>query len=126
MHKFFMAATIVALFVTSFADAGRVVGSGPDQFGGYTTDYILVRFEKGQVPMLLNAQRGATSVWAIDRASAKWRVSRIDAINPDGYGSPGLADQLGLSRTFMFRVPRGTDVVRMVQEYSVLPKVEFA
>jgi subtilisin family serine protease len=76
--------------------------------------------------MLLNAQRGVTSVWAIDRASAKWRVSRIDAINPGGYGSPGLADQLGLSRTFMFRVPRGTAVRQMAQEFSRLPSVELA
>jgi len=126
MHKIFAAAAFVALFVVSFADAGRVVKSGPDEFGGYTTEHILVRFTKGGVPMLLDPNRATTGVPQIDRSNIRWRVTGIETTMPQGFGSPGLANQLGLSRTFIFHVRRGTDVKRMVREYNTLPNVEFA
>jgi thermitase len=122
----FAAALAVVTAVASFADIGRTIGNGPDEFGGYTTEYILVRFKSGQTPRRMNFDRGTTGNRNVDRLSAKWGVSRIDVIQPGGYGNPQLAERLGLSRTFMFDVRQGTDVRRMVEEFSALRNVEFA
>lgn len=108
------------------ADLSRVVGRGADQFGGYTTDYILVRFKSGQVPAQLKLGVARTGAPNVDRLSMKWGVSKIDTIQPGGYGDPQLAERLGLSRTYMFRVPNGTDVGLMSAQYNALPNVEFA
>jgi hypothetical protein len=127
MRRLILAAALaVATSVASFADIGRYIGSGPDEFGGYTTGHILVRFKRNQVPSELTIGHVQTGDSRFDRLSRKWRVGNIDTIQPTGYGDPGLADRLGLSRTFMLNVPSGTDVVAMIRDYNALPNVEFA
>src|SRR5688500_3424450 len=119
-------AAIVALFVLAFGDAGRVIGSGPDQFGGYTTEHVLVRFNNGQVPTLGAASIGSTGVRSLDLLGARWRVTSIEPISPEGFANAESASRLGISRTYKFVVPRGTDVLRMVDDYNRNALIEFA
>jgi hypothetical protein len=119
-------ALVVALCVAAFAYAGRVVGSGPDVFGGYTTEHFLVSFDKLMTPRGMIGALGVTGVGSLDRLGAKWRVSAIQPVSPDGYANVRLADELGISRTYKFEVPRGTDVQRMIADYSKNSSVQFA
>ena len=69
---------------------------------------------------------GVTGVRSLDRLGAKWRVATIDPVSPDGYANVQLAESLGISRTYRFVVPRGTDVQRMIADYNANPLIEFA
>ena len=127
MKRLFLAvAAAMAVCATAVADVGRQIGSGPDEFGGYTTEHILVRFERGQLPRTLVGVLGTTGDSSLDRLGAKWHVKSIKKVVPQGFSNELLADQLGLSRTMMFVVPRGTDVLRMIADYSAHPSIEFA
>lgn len=127
MRKLFVACTCLALLAAfASAEVDQLISRGPDAFGGYTTDYVLVRFKHGQVPQALKLGASRTGAPMVDQLSQRWRVSRIDPIQPTGYGDPVLAERLGLSRTYEFRVPHGTDVIHMAQAYQKLPNVEFA
>lgn len=98
----------------------------PDVMGGYPSDYILVRFERGINPFnspLFGPQTGNPQ---LDLLTAKWRVSVIEARNPDGYADEALADQLGLTRSFLLRVEKGTNVKQMVRDYNRIPEVDLA
>lgn len=97
----------------------------PDTFGGYPTTHILVRVIRGVEPYsAFGAVR--TGVPALDWLSARWNVRSADPFSPFGFGDPELADRLGLSRTYFFRVPQGTNVLRMVSEFKAAPGVELA
>src|SRR5688572_6583773 len=122
----FAMALAMTLYVAAFAEIGRQIGSGPDVFGGYTTEHVLVRFESGKVPTSLVGTLGVTGVASLDRLGAKWRVSAIEPIQPDGYDDVQLAEQLGISRTYRFVVPRGTKVGDMIADYNRNSNIEFA
>lgn len=127
MNRFvFAMAAAMAICVTAAADVGRQIGRGPDTFGGYTTQHVLVRFESGRVPRNLVGSLGVTGVASLDRLGAKWRVTAIDPVQPDGYSNAALAGQLGLSRTYRFVVPQGTKVLEMIADFNANPNVEFA
>ena len=120
------AALAVAFCVVAVADVGRQIGSGPDVFGGYTSEHVLVRFESGRVPRSMVGSLGITGVRSLDRLGAKWRVTAVEPVSPDGYADVQLAESLGLTRTYKFIVPRGTDVQRMIGDYTANSNVDFA
>ena len=122
----FVMAFAMAFYVVAVADVGRQIGSGPDVFGGYTSEHVLVRFESGYVPRGMVGVLGVTGVRSLDRLGAKWRVATIDPVSPDGYVNAQLAESLGISRTYRFVVPKGSDVQRMIADYNANPLVEFA
>ncbi|MBV6457752.1 MAG: hypothetical protein HONBIEJF_00871 [Fimbriimonadaceae bacterium] len=98
----------------------------PDQFGGWTTEHILVRFERGVVPIELPFERYTTLNKGLDQAFAKWSVTKVAPTAPFGFGDAELADRLGLSRTYIVSVPKGTDTVKMAADINKLDGVELA
>ncbi|MEO7454132.1 MAG: S8 family serine peptidase [Fimbriimonadales bacterium] len=127
MNRFLMGMALAMAFcVSAFGDVGRVVGSGPDVFGGYTSEHILVRFAVGRMPNSLIGPIGKTGVRSLDTLGARWNVTSIDPLMPEGYGNPDLAESLGLTRSFKFLVPKGTDVIAMCAAFSRNANVEFA
>ncbi|MDQ2985523.1 MAG: S8 family serine peptidase [Armatimonadota bacterium] len=127
MRKIFVAmALAMVLFVASFADVGRQIGSGPDVFGGYTTEHVLVRFRSGKTPRSLAGALGLTGVTSLDRLGVRWSVTSIEPVCPEGFENVALAEQLGLSRTYKFMVPQGTKVKAMIADYNANPNIEFA
>jgi subtilisin family serine protease len=106
---------------------GNVLGLNlPDQFGGYTTEHILVRFERGVFPIDLGFGRFTTLNKRLDHAFASWQVTGVRPCAPFGFADKELADELGLSRTYVVNVPKGTDTLKMAQAINKLDGVELA
>lgn len=122
----------VSLAAFAFASAAAVsqLGQGkvdlPDVRGGFPSDYIIVRFDRGVVPFNSPVFGPKTGRRNLDLLTEKWKVRSIDPMNPRPYGDEALADRLGLTRTYLVRVPRGSDVKSMQREYNAAANVEFA
>jgi subtilisin family serine protease len=125
MFKFRLLAGCTALAAISAASHAAQPRFAPDAFGGYPTTHILVRFDRGVQPV---ARLGTvrTGVPAIDWLAARWNVTAADPFAPFGFRDRALADRIGLSRTFLLRVPKGTNVIRMAREFHAAPGVEYA
>lgn len=121
-------AALAALFVGGGAIAQVAFGPVdlPDVPGGYPSDRIVVRFARGVLPFNEPFFGPMTGQPGLDRVIAKWAVVSIDPYSPSGYANEPLADRLGLTRTFVVRVAKGTDVKSMEQEYDKTAGVENA
>ncbi|MFY9232899.1 MAG: S8 family serine peptidase [Fimbriimonadaceae bacterium] len=110
--------------------AGAQISIGPvdlpDVPGGYPSDRIVVQFKEGVEPVNVPYFGPQTGIAEVDALSAKWEVLSIDPYSPSGYANKALADKLGLSRTYIIRVPKYTDVKVMEREYDRAPGVEYA
>ncbi|QOJ15367.1 MAG: S8 family serine peptidase [Planctomycetia bacterium] len=109
----------------SLARASAIPGA-PDQFGGPASTHILVRLAPEIVPQIDG--RGAASIdnGPIDALRAAWGSAEVKAALPAAPREPELAFALGLTRTYRFVVPAGTDTVLMATMFSGLPGVEVA
>ncbi|GEM_PF-2521362 len=115
----------LALAAAAFAQ-NRGALDKPDVFGGYASDRILVRVTPGVVPITVPVLGVQTGNPQLNALAEKWHVNDMLEFSPQGYANQALADKLGLSRTYVVHVPKGTDVKAMIREFSKADKVELA
>lgn len=110
------------------ADDGRGADAfgGPDQFGGYATTHILVKLADGVEPRDLTGATPSVDGGAIDALLAAWSITRIEPLYSTGFANPELAQKLGMSRTYRFHAPAGSDTPTMATAFSKAPGVERA
>lgn len=114
----------LACFV--LAGASAFAFGGPDEFGGYASTHIVVRIDRG-VGLRDLPWGGVWSTSAeIAFAATRWGVTGVRPFAPTGYKHQALAERLGLTRTYLLDVPKGTQVVRMASDFATAAGIEFA
>ena len=98
----------------------------PDVLGGSASTHILVKFtantfhtnQRGSAGSRANkGRRDPVLSPALRATCVEWGVTRLRPRHPRPFGNPGLATRLGLDRTFVVEVPRGTDAVAMAGRF---------
>lgn len=98
----------------------------PDQFGGYPTSHILVRWKADADPPSMDSESVRLGSAVLDALALHWRVARVEQVFQGPYRHPDLARSGGLDRTYRLVVPPGTDAPAMAAAFSAAPGIEFA
>ena len=85
----------------------------PDQFGGYASTHIVIKFYPGIDPLNPPAREAR----ALRQLQTKWRVSRTERFISWQPRNPEKFADLGLDRYYILNVPRGTDTIGMAAEF---------
>jgi subtilisin family serine protease len=111
----FLAAAGFAAAPTS-ADVGRFNEPvwGPDVFGGYATDHVIVQVVPGFQVVQAAAGIGF-GVPEIDALLAQWGVLSVGTAFEIPFGNPELAADIGLDRYYRINTPEGTDTPALVE-----------
>lgn len=120
-----LACATLSAGVAVASGAAHPVG-GPDQFGGYASDHVLLRVTRAFSASHQSAPGQLIDGGAIDAVCAAWTCKEVQ---PAFFVPPRdtqTADALGLSRTFRLVVPTGSDTPAFVAALTGLPGVEFA
>ncbi|MBK8915682.1 MAG: S8 family serine peptidase [Phycisphaerales bacterium] len=128
MRRTFLPIAVIStlgLGFTSLAGASSIPGA-PDQFGGPASTHILVRVAPDLIPQIDGRGAAAIDDGPIDALRAAWGSTEVKAALPIAPREPELAFALGLTRTYRFVVPAGTDTVAMAAAFSGLPGVEVS
>jgi subtilisin family serine protease len=101
---------------------------GREYIFGYSTTQFLVQFNK---PISLSCVGGRyfTSISSIDSLSDRFDVERIEPtfrLSNIQHQNAALFVSIGLDRIYTFIVPEGTDIMAVVQAYTVDPSVSYA
>ena len=117
------------------ADApnGADLPGGPDQFGGYASDHIVIQMRPGVAPVaqpngkmalrFVGADappRAQKDIVAMDQLLADWNISSITPAFAPPPANVALARQIGLDRYWVLRVPAGTDTPAMSQALAAI------
>lgn len=130
---------VCALYTPSLAsDVPRVPQWGPDQFGGYASNQIIVEFPPGLSKAItqrlqktgvsekskrtsLNDARQVVSQ-GLGTLMSQWGVTSIRPVFSFEFKNPELATRYGLDRMFVVEVPVGTDTPAMVHAFAAHPR----
>lgn len=95
-----------------------------DSFGGISSERVILRV-KPAVQQNIDGF-GRPGLAQLEMLGMRWRVQATKPYSQQGYGDRALADKLGLTRTYILIVPKGTNTPQMISEYNRTPGVEFA
>lgn len=119
------AITAAPVFGSDVPKADRVGGRvlQPDVLGGYASTHLVVKFKPGvfqRGPSIGPVARGIKDSRrepllsrALQATCAQWGATRIRPFYHYEFGNPELAAELGLDRTYIIEVPKGTNVPAM-------------
>ncbi|GAG45308.1 unnamed protein product, partial [marine sediment metagenome] len=125
MWSVIWAITAAPVFGSDVPKADRVGGRvlQPDVLGGYASTHLVVKFKPGvfqRGPSIVPVARGIKDSrrepllsQALEATCAQWGATRIRPFYPYEFGNPELAAELGLDRTYIIKVPKGTNVPAM-------------
>lgn len=98
----------------------------PDQFGGYATGHIVVKFAPGICPTD-NGQGGiGVDGGSIDDICRAFNANGFERVFGSEFSNPILADAIGLSRTYRILTPAGTDTLTFAALLSGVSGIESA
>lgn len=98
----------------------------PDQFGGYSTQNIVVKLTVGMTPVTDVAGGFTIDGGQIDDLCRGFGAQGFDAVFSGPFANPKLADAIGLSRTYRIYTPAGTDTLTFAALLANVPGVETA
>ncbi|MBL8880166.1 MAG: S8 family serine peptidase [Phycisphaerales bacterium] len=103
------------------------VGFGrPDEFGGYSTNHIVVKLAPGLIPADDGSNGLTIDGGAIDDICRAFGATGFEPVFGSNFANQALADAIGLSRTYRIVTPAGTDTLTFAGLLSSVAGVESA